>query len=315
MKRVLSAVLVLFGSSVVAFLLIRLAPGDPALARLGLEADAASVAAVRRGFALDQPLVLQYAHWLSQIFSGDLGRSLQTGRPVLSMLFGALGPTILLSLTALVLSIAIAVPAGVMAASRHERFSDYAWSLAAVLALSVPSFWLGMLLVFAFAIYLPVLPASGYVSPSVDPFGFLRHLALPALTLGIAFAASSLRMTRAAMLDILGADFIRTARAKGLRRGVVLRRHALPNAIIPIVTVLGLQMGQSFGGVVVTETLFAWPGLGKLTVDAVFARDYPVVQGAVLATATLFLLINFLTDLLYVRLDARIGSVASGGAS
>ena len=163
--------------------------------------------------------------------------------------------------------------------------------------------------------HLPVLPASGYVSLAVDPAGFLRHLALPTLTLGIALAASSLRITRAAMLEILGADFIRTARAKGLRQSAVLRRHALPNAMVPIVTLLGIQMGQLFGGVVVTETLFAWPGLGKLTVDAVFARDYPVVQGAVLVTATLFLLINLLTDLLYTQLDVRIGSVAGGGAS
>lgn len=315
MKRLLSPVLVLFGCSVLAFLLIRLAPGDPALARLGLEADAASVAAVRRDLALDQPVVLQYARWLSHVLVGDLGRSLQTGRPVLELLLGSLGPTILLSLAALVLSTAIAIPAGVMAANRHEKLSDYVLSLAASCALSVPSFWLGMLLVLAFAIHLPVLPASGYVSLAVNPAGFLRHLALPTLTLGIALAASSLRITRAAMLEILDADFIRTARAKGLRQSAVLRRHALPNAMVPIVTLLGIQMGQLFGGVVVTETLFAWPGLGKLTVDAVFARDYPVVQGAVLVTATLFVLINLLTDLLYMRLDARIGSDADGGAS
>lgn len=315
MKRLLSPVLVLFGSSVVAFLLIRLAPGDPALARLGLESDPASVAAVRRTFALDQPMVVQYFRWLSHVLAGDFGRSLQTGRPVLPLLLGSLGPTVLLSLAALALSTAIAIPAGVMAASRHEKLSDYSLSLAAICALSVPSFWLGMLLVLAFAIHLPVLPASGYVSPADDPGGFLLHLALPTLTLGIALAASSMRITRAAMLEILGADFIRTARAKGLRQAAVLCRHALPNAMVPIVTLLGIQMGQLFGGVVVTETLFAWPGLGKLTVDAVFARDYPVVQGAVLLTAALFLLINLLTDFLYTRLDARIGSVAGGGAS
>lgn len=315
MKRLLSLVLVLFGSSIVAFLLIRLAPGDPALARLGLEADAASVAAVRQSFALDQPIALQYVSWLSHVASGDLGRSLQTGRPVVSLLLGSLGPTVLLSLAALVVSAAIAIPAGVLAASRHNRLWDYALSLAATCALSVPSFWLGLLLVLAFAIHLPLLPASGYVSPAADPLGFLRHLALPTLTLSIALMASSLRITRAAMLEILGADFIRTARAKGLGPGAVLIRHALPHAMVPIVTLLGIQTVQLFGGVVVIETLFGWPGLGKLMVDAVFARDYPLVQGAVLLTATLFLLINSATDLLYGRLDARIGSIADGGAS
>lgn len=312
MTRRLSPLLVLLGGSVLAFLLIRLAPGDPALARLGLEADAASVAAMRRNMALDEPILLQYVHWLSHVLTGDLGRSLQTGRPVLPLLLDALGPTALLSFAALALSTMIAIPAGVVAASRHETLSDYALSIAAICALSVPSFWLGMLLVLAFSIHLPALPASGYVSPAVDPIACLRHLALPTLTLGIALAASSLRLTRAAMLEILGADYIRTARAKGLRRGAILRRHALPNAMLPIVTLLGLQMGHLFGGVVVTEILFAWPGLGKLTVDAVFARDYPVVQGTVLVTAVLFLLINLLTDLWYVRLDARIGHVGGG---
>jgi peptide/nickel transport system permease protein len=304
--RLISLVPILFGTSVVAFLLIRLVPGDPAIALLGMEADPRSLAALRQQLALDQPIVVQYATWLGHILTGDFGRSIQGGRAVFPLLIGALAPTALLSAAALVISLAIAIPAGIVAAVSRNSGADYTASLLALCGLSLPSFWLGILLILAFSIYLPLFPASGYVSPWVDPVAHLRHLVLPALTLGAALAAATMRMTRAAMLEVLRADYVRTARAKGLSRRRVIWVHALRNARIPIVTLLGIQLGQLLGGVVITETVFSWPGIGKLTVDAIFARDYPVVQGAVLLTATLFVLINLLTDLVYTVLDPRV---------
>ncbi|MFN3614424.1 MAG: ABC transporter permease [Rubrimonas sp.] len=304
--RILSLAPVLLGASLVAFLLVRLIPGDPAVALLGMEADEAAIAALRARLALDRPLPAQYLAWLGAILTGDFGRSIQGGREVLPLLMGALGPTALLAAAALAVSLVIAIPAGVIAATRRGTRWDYAASFAALCGLSMPSFWLGVLLILAFSIHLPLLPASGYVSPLADPAGFMARLALPALTLGAALAAATMRMTRAAMLEVMRADFVRTARAKGLSRRQVVWGHAFANARIPVVTLLGVQMGQLLGGVVVTETVFSWPGLGKLTVDAIFARDYPVVQGAVLLTAVLFVVINLVTDVIYTLLDPRM---------
>jgi peptide/nickel transport system permease protein len=304
--RLISLVPILFGTSVVAFLLIRLVPGDPAVALLGMEADPRSLAALRQQLALDQPIVVQYVTWLGHILTGDFGRSIQGGRAVFPLLIGALAPTALLSAAALVISLLIAIPAGIVAATHRNSGADYTASFLALCGLSLPSFWLGILLILMFSIYLPLFPASGYVSPLVDPIAHLRHLVLPAVTLGAALAAATMRMTRATMLEVLRADYVRTARAKGLSQRRVIWGHALRNARIPIVTLLGIQLGQLLGGVVITETVFSWPGIGKLTVDAIFARDYPVVQGAVLLTATLFVLINLVTDLIYTVLDPRV---------
>jgi peptide/nickel transport system permease protein len=304
--RLISLVPILFGTSVVAFLLIRLVPGDPAVALLGMEADPRSLAALRQQLALDQPIVVQYVTWLGHILTGDFGRSIQGGRAVFPLLIGALAPTALLSAAALAISLVIAIPAGIVAATHRNSGADYTASFLALCGLSLPSFWLGILLILMFSIYLPLFPASGYVSPLVDPIAHLRHLVLPAVTLGAALAAATMRMTRATMLEVLRADYVRTARAKGLSQRRVIWGHALRNARIPIVTLLGIQLGQLLGGVVITETVFSWPGIGKLTVDAIFARDYPVVQGAVLLTATLFVLINLVTDLIYTVLDPRV---------
>jgi peptide/nickel transport system permease protein len=273
---------------------------------LGLEADPAAIAALRAKYALDDPLPLRFLAWFWQVLQGDLGRSIQTGRPVLGMIGAALLPTVQLALAALLVSLLIAIPAGVVAATRRNGPADFAATLAALCGLSLPSFWLGILLIMGFSIALPVLPSSGHVPFLQDPWQSLRHLTLPALTLGAALAAATMRMTRAAMIEILSADYIRTARAKGLPTRQVVWRHALRNALMPVVTLVGLQFGQLMGGVVVTESVFSWPGIGKLTVDAIFARDFPVVQGAILVTATLFVLINLVTDLLYTVLDPRL---------
>jgi peptide/nickel transport system permease protein len=304
--RVASLVPILIGISVVTFTLIRLIPGDPVIALLGMEADQASIQALRRNLALDEPLVVQYFAWAGRILTGDFGRSIQGGRDVLQQLLGALVPTALLSLAALAVSLLISIPAGIVAATRRNSLADYSASFIALCGLSMPSFWLGILLIMGLSIAWPVFPASGYVSPAIDPAGFLLHLVLPAVTLGAALAAATMRMTRATMLEVLRADYVRTARAKGLSERVVVWRHALLNARMPIVTLMGIQLGQLLGGVVITETVFSWPGIGKMTVDAIFARDYPLVQGAVLITATLFVLINLATDLFYTALDPRV---------
>ena len=306
LTRVASLLPILLGISVVTFSLIRLVPGDPVIALLGMEANEAAIQALRRQLALDQPLVAQYFAWVGRILTGDFGRSIQGGRDVLPLLLGALGPTALLSLAALAVSLLISIPAGIVAATRRNTVADYAASFVALCGLSMPSFWLGILLIMGLSIAWPIFPASGYVAPGEDMLAFLRHLVLPAVTLGAALAAATMRMTRATMLEVLRADYVRTARAKGLTERSVVWNHALSNARMPIVTLLGIQLGQLLGGVVITETVFSWPGIGKLTVDAIFARDYPVVQGAVLVTATLFVLINLATDLIYTALDPRV---------
>ncbi len=303
--RVIALLPILFGLSVLSFGLLAMVPGDPVTAMLGLEASPEAIATLRAKFALDEPLPLRFLAWFGNVLQGDLGRSIQTGRPVLEMVVTALGPTLLLAGAALLVSLAIALPAGIIAATRRNRPADFAVSLVALCGLSLPSFWLGILLILTLSIAWPIFPASGYAPLLSDPWTALRHLVLPAATLGVALAGASMRMTRSAMLEVLPADYIRTAHAKGLGPRRVVWRHALRNALIPIVTLVGIQLGQLLGGVVVTETVFAWPGIGKLVVDAIFARDYPVVQGAILVTATLFVLLNLMTDLICLALDPR----------
>ncbi len=304
--RVLSVIPVLFGLCVLSYTLLAMIPGDPITAMLGMDATPEAIAALRAKFALDEPLPIRFISWFGHLLIGDLGRSIQSGRPVLSMVMTAMVPTMQLGLAALLISLVIAIPAGVISAARRNSVADYSVSLISLAGLSLPSFWLAILLVLFLSIRLQIFPSSGYVPIGEDPVGALRHITLPAITLGVAMAASTMRMTRAAMLDVLNADYIRTARAKGLPFRRVVWKHALRNALIPVTTLVGLQLGQLMGGVVVTETVFAWPGIGKLTVDAIFARDYPVVQGAILASAVLFVFINLATDLLYATLDPRL---------
>lgn len=304
--RVLSVVPVLFGLCVLSYTLLAMIPGDPITAMLGMDATPEAVATLRAKFALDEPLPIRFISWFGHLLTGDLGRSIQSGRPVLSMVMSAMVPTMQLGLASLVISLVIAIPAGVISAARRNSLADYSVSLISLAGLSLPSFWLAILLVLFLSIRLQMFPSSGYVPFGEDPVAALRHITLPAITLGVAMAASTMRMTRAAMLEVLHADYIRTARAKGLPWRRVVWKHALRNALIPVTTLVGLQLGQLMGGVVVTETVFAWPGIGKLTVDAIFARDYPVVQGAILASAVLFVFINLATDLLYATLDPRL---------
>lgn len=305
-KRLASLVIILFGVSVFTFLLVHLVPGDPVEAMLGLEATEESISVLRERYGLDRPLVEQYGIWISAVLQGDLGRSIQSRRPVDELLAQAIVPTAQLAVAAILVSLAIAIPAGIVSATRKNTWLDYLATLSSLGGLSLPSFWLGILLILGFSVALPWFPSSGNASFAEEPLRALRHLVLPAITLGVALAAATMRMTRAQMLETLSQDYVRTAKAKGLEPRRVIYKHALRNALLPVVTLLGIQIGQLLGGVVVTETVFAWPGIGKLTVDAIFARDYPVVQGAVLLIATTFVVINLITDLAYTFLDPRI---------
>ncbi len=306
LTRVVTLVPILLGVSVIAFLIAQLVPGSPIEAMVGLEADQQTVDTLKAKYGLDRPVYEQFAIWLEHVVQGDFGRSIQTRKPVATLIAQALGPTAQLSLAAIVISLVIAIPAGITSATRKNTVFDYVATFSALAGLSLPSFWLGILLILSFSLAIPILPSSGIGAWSPNPWQAIRHLILPSVTLGLALAAATMRMTRASMLETLEQDFVRTARAKGLANWTVIYKHGFRNAIMPVVTLLGIQMGQLLGGVVVTETVFAWPGLGKLTVDAIFARDYPIVQGAVLTMALLFVVINLVTDVVYTLLDPRI---------
>jgi peptide/nickel transport system permease protein len=306
LNRLWQSIVTLLLASIVVFLGIRALPGDPALALAGEERDPASLAAIREKYGLDDSLLVQYWKFLSGALRGDLGTSTRTGIPVTTMIGGALPVTIELSALALLIAIVIGGGAGVVAAVRRGRPAEWLANALALIGLSVPSFWLGLIAILYLAVATGLFPASGWVDLTDDPFQNLRHVLLPAVVLGSGLAAVVMRQTRSSMLESLGADYIRTAKAKGVSPGAVVGRHALRNSLIVVVTIVGLQLGTLISGAVVTERIFALPGFGKMTVDAVFQRDYPVIQAVVLVTASAYVLINFLVDLAYSLIDPRI---------
>ncbi|MER3455721.1 MAG: peptide ABC transporter permease [candidate division GAL15 bacterium] len=297
-KRVLLAFPVLLGVSGVVFVAIRLIPGDPAQIMAGQAATEEVVRQIRQSLGLDQPVPVQYLYFLRNVLRGDLGRSLFNGVPVVEELGQRFPRTVRLAVASMAVASLIGIPAGILAATRRLTWVDTLVMLVALVGVSMPVFWLGLNFILVFSVRLQWLPAFGY--------GTWRHLVLPSVTLGAASAAVVARMTRSAMLEVLGQDYIRTARAKGLAERVVVHRHALRNALIPVVTILGLQLGTLLSGAVLTETVFAWPGIGRLLVEAVLARDYPVIQGTTLLIATTFVALNLTVDLLYALLDPRI---------
>jgi len=297
-RRLLALVPVLWGVSTFVFLIIHLIPGDPVDLMLGETAEATDKAALRSALGLDRPLLEQYALFLGNLALGDLGRSLQTKRPVLETILDRLPATAELAVASLLLAVAMALPLGVYAATRQYSWIDLGSMGFALLGVSIPHFWLGPMLILVFSVGLDWLPVSGREG--------WPHLVLPSLTLGTALASILARMTRASMLEVIHLDYVIVARAKGLHESRVIGRHALKNALIPLITVLGLQMGALLSGAIITETVFAWPGIGRLTVQAIHSRDYPVVQGCVLVIASLYVVINFLTDLAYAWADPRI---------
>lgn len=306
LRRTAQAVVVLIGVSIVVFLLVHLVPGDPIRLALGTRFDPDTYQALRERSGLDQPLVIQYFDWLGGALTGDLGVSFRTGRPVASIIVERLPATLSLASAAVVVALAIAVPLGILSAVRSGSVLDRAATVFSQAGISIPDFWMAILLILFVALYLDLLPPSGYVSILEDPLGWLAHLVMPAITVGVVSGSILTRFVRSSMLESLGQDYTRTARAKGLPERTVVSRHVLRNALVPVVTVTGLQLAYLLSGVVVVEVVFAWPGLGLLALNAVEARDYPVLQGSVLLFALFFLLVNLVVDLLYAYLDPRI---------
>jgi peptide/nickel transport system permease protein len=288
----------LFGVTLIIFFMVRVLPGDPARVLAGLEADQTEVNRIRVQLGLDKPVPVQYARFLANAVRGNLGRSAVTQAPVVSEIAGRLGPTTLLAATATVLAGTLGVASGIVVSTRQYTAADYAVTVLALAGVSIPVYWLGLMLMLVFAVFLHLLPAGGDTTP--------QSLILPSITLAAFSLAIIERMTRSSMLESMRQDYVRTARAKGLADPVVVYRHALRNALIPVVTILGLQFGALIGGAILTETTFAWPGIGRLLVDAIARRDYPIIQGVVLLFAVTFVLVNLLVDLLYGYIDPRI---------
>jgi peptide/nickel transport system permease protein len=305
-RRVLQTLPVLLLSTIVVFLFLHLIPGDPAVVAAGPDARPEDVAAARERLGLNTPLPVQYATWLGRVIQGDLGRSFVSQLPVARLIGGALPATIELTLAALAIAVLVGIPSGILAAITRQHWPDWLVALTNVVWLGVPNFWLGILLIIIFALILNWLPPGGRVPLLEEPGAAWRFLLLPALTLGVGLSASISRFTRSAMIEVLHEDYVRTARAKGLPRRLVISRHALRNALIPVVTVLGIQFGRLLGGAVVVESVFAWPGVGRLILNGVVDRDYLVVQGVLLLLVTAFVAINLLIDLLYGALDPRL---------
>jgi peptide/nickel transport system permease protein len=305
-RRLLYSVVVLLGVLVVVFALVHLVPGDPVRIALGTRYTPEAYAALRSASGLDRPLIVQFFSYAGSALTGDLGVSFRNGDPVTATLLDRLPATVSLAVVGIVIALLIAIPAGVWSALHEGRISDGIVRVTSQLGVSVPDFWMGILLIALFASTLGWLPTSGYRPLLQDPAGWLRHIILPALTVGLVAGAIMTRYIRSAVLEVASAGYVRTARSKGLSPQVITARHIGRNALVPVLTIVGIQLATVLGGVIVVEVVFAWPGLGRLVYNAVAARDYPVIQGAVLLIAALFLLINLIVDVLYSVVDPRI---------
>ena len=305
-RRAFISAVTLLLISLIVFTGVRLIPGDPARVLAGTDADAAGLDEIREKYGLKDPIPLQYVRWLGLALRGDLGESIRTRTSVAWTVAIKAPITLELAALSLLVAVAIAIPAGVVAAVRRNTLWDVLASAVSLCGVSVPNFWLGIMLILLVSVRFGWLPASGFVPLGEDVLGNLKRMLMPALVLGTGLAAVLMRQTRNAMIEVLSADYVRTARAKGLAQRAVVIRHALRNGLIPVVTILGLQMGALMGGAVVTEQIFVLPGFGRLIVEAVFTRDYPVVQGVVLITASSYVLINLLVDVSYSVLNPRI---------
>lgn len=326
LRRILLTIPILFGISLVVFVMLHTAGGDPAVLKLGQNATPEAVARLRHEMGLDRPLLVQYADFLWHALQGDLGRSYRSNAPVIDDIVTRFPATVELAITAMVIALVIGLGAGTLAGTRQHSLFDYSSTLLALLGVSIPTFWLGLVLMLVFGLWLEWLPLSGRVNPrlGVDPSAHflvlnaalrgdwvvfidaIKHLILPAITLAGWPAAIVARMMRASLIEVMEQDYIRTARAKGLPERFVVLSHAYRNALIPVVTVIGLELGALLGGAVVTETVFAWPGIGRRTIEAILQRDYQVALGIVLLLGVIFVALNLLTDLLYALLDPRI---------
>ena len=305
-RRILAIIPVMVIVAVFVFLLLRLTPGDPAAILAGDNATPEQLERIRNRLGLADPLHIQFLNWIEQLLRGDLGTSLISGTDVSGMIGSRIWPTIIIAVMTIIISVVLAVPMGVIAAWRHRSWVDYLVMTFSVLGFSIPVFVIGYIFIQIFSIELRVLPIQGYRAPSEDFMGFLQRAILPSLTLATIYVALIARMTRASMLEVLGEDYIRTARAKGVRENIVLFQHALRNAAVPIMTIIGTGFALLISGVVVTESVFNIPGIGRLTVDAILARDYPVIQAMILLTAGIYVLVNLIIDISYTLIDPRI---------
>lgn len=305
-RRFLTAIPTLIIVTLMVFGIQRLLPGDPALIIAGEQRDPEVIAFIRERYRLDDPVPVQYLAWLGQVMQGDLGQSIRTNQPVTLLIRQKLPVTVELAFLSMLVALLIALPVGVLSAVRKNTAVDYLGTLFALSGLSLPNFWLGIMLILLFSVQWNLLPASGYVEFGRDPLGNLQRMIMPAFVLGTGLAAVLMRQLRSSMLDALKQDYVRTAQAKGLLRRRVVLRHALRNALVPVITIFGLQMGALLSGAVLTEQVFTIPGFGKLVVDSVFNRDYAVVQGVVLFTSAAYILINLLVDIAYALVNPRI---------
>lgn len=305
-RRLLQMVFVLLLFSIVVFTVLRLVPGDPVAAQLGLEASAEAYDQLRAEMGLDKPIYVQYLVWLQDISRGDFGTSWRSHQSALSLIQRRFPATIWLTIAAIGIGLAMSVPLGILSGVRpHSAIAHFA-TLFSLVGIAMPSFWLGLMLLLTLAVTLRWLPPSGYISPLVDPVMGLKFLLMPSVTLGIALAAPLTRFIRSGMLDVMNADYIRTARAKGLTSGIVILRHALKNAMLSVVTIFGVLLGSLLGGSIITESVFNWPGIGTLLLQAIQQRDYGIVQGVVLFISIIFMTVNLLVDIAYAYLDPRI---------
>ncbi len=318
-RRLLNLILILLGVSIIVFMLVYLAPGDPIRIMLGEDASPAEVERLREVYGLDRPVHIQYGMWLGNVLRGDLGTSIRQGRPVTTLILNRLGATFELGFASLIIAVLISIPLGVLAALKHSSWLDFTTMVVALIGISMPGFWLALMLLTHVALHVDFFPLFGRGASFAGGFSQLlnegsftefydafRYVLLPAFSLGTASAALLTRLTRSSMLDVLRLDYIRTARSKGLGERVVVFKHALRNALLPVVTVLGLQLGVMLGGAVITETVFAWPGIGRLIVNSISQRDFPIIQAGTLMLATGFTVINLLVDLSYAWLNPRI---------
>jgi peptide/nickel transport system permease protein len=306
LQRLAGMIIVLALVVTVVFIIVRVTPGDPAAVMLGSDATPQDIADLRAKMGLDAPLLVQYAQFVLGLMRGDLGQSIFLNQSVGQALASRAEPTFFLTLFSILIAVVIALPVGILSAVRRGTLFDQIVVTLTMIAASVPSFWLGLLLIQWFAVWLGWFPASGYGGPDTGFLERLHHLVLPAVALGVVNSALITRFTRAAMLDVLGDDYVRTARAKGASEARVILKHALKNALVPIITVIGLSVAMLIAGAVVTETVFGLPGVGNLVVSAVLRRDYPVIQGALLVVAAIYVFINFIVDMLYILVDPRV---------
>lgn len=298
--------LVLLLFSMVVFVVLRLVPGDPVAAQLGLEATQEAYDQLRQEMGLDQPIYVQYGVWVQDVLRGDFGTSWRSHQSAFSLIQRRFPATIWLTLASIFIGLLISLPLGIISGVRPDSWLAHAAGIFSLMGIAMPSFWLGLMLLLTFAVNLRWLPPSGYVSPLVDPVQALKHLTMPSLTLGIALAAPLTRFIRSGMLDVMSAEYVRVARAKGLTEGLVVLRHALKNAMLAVVTVFGVLLGSLLGGSIITESVFNWPGIGTLLLQAIQQRDYGIVQGVVLFISLIFMTVNLLVDITYAYLDPRI---------